>query len=189
MDEEEQNQNAEENAIAQESEKRFFVSQLVQHKYHGRGRVVGIEGQFYVMQFKNDIRKVPFSYKEMEAVTMDVDPEIERLRIAVREVLGDYGWIDVDLEMGKRWRGGVMRLVPGVEGTQAKDIPLEAFFKKIVSVREKLRVLEQKINNHPALEQEDRIELQGYITRCYGSLTTFNVLFADEASHFVGGSS
>ena len=82
--------------------------------------------------------------------------------------------------------GGTLRLIPGQEGTQPKDVPLEAFFKKIIGIREKLRVLEQKINNHKALSADDKVDLQGYITRCYGSLTTFNVLFASKASGFVG---
>jgi hypothetical protein len=60
------------------------------------------------------------------------------------------------------------------------------FFKKLIGVREKLRVLEQKINNHPTLASEEKIELEGYITRCYGSLTTFNVLFAAKESQFHG---
>ena len=102
------------------------------------------------------------------------------------EVLGDHGWIDVDLELGKRWVGGTLRLVPGKEGTQAKDLPLEIFFKKIISIRDRLRVLEQKLNSHPSLAPEEKLELQGYISRCYGSLTTFNVLFGAAESQFKG---
>ena len=82
--------------------------------------------------------------------------------------------------------GGTLRLTPGREGTQAKDIPIEVFFKKLIGVRDRLRVLEQKINGHAALSPEEKLELQGYITRCYGGLTTFNVLFGNRASSFVG---
>ena len=102
------------------------------------------------------------------------------------EVLGDHGWIDVDLELGKRWVGGTLRLVPGKEGTQAKDLPLEVFFRKIIGIRDRLRVLEQKLNSHPGLAPEEKLELQGYISRCYGSLTTFNVLFGAAESQFKG---
>lgn len=175
-----------ENAEVTKGVARFYVSQVIQHKYNGRGRIVAIEEPFYVIQFKNEVRKVPINYQEMDAVVTDTDPLVERVKIAVREVLGDYGWIDEDLEMGKRWRGGVLKLIPGLAGNQEKEIPLEAFFKKIIGIREKLRVLEQKINNHTSLEMDEKYELQAYITRCYGSLTTFNVLFAESTSHFVG---
>ena len=98
----------------------------------------------------------------------------------------DLGWIDVELDLGRRWVGGTLKLIPGKEGTQAKDIPIEAFFKKILGMRDRLRVLEQKINAHPTLTPEEKLELDGYITRCYGSLTTFNVLFATGEGQFKG---
>ncbi len=72
------------------------------------------------------------------------------------------------------------------QGRQVKDIPVEALFRKVTAVREKLRVLEQKINNHPRLDVADKADLQSYLTRCYGSLTTFNFLFAEESDRFRG---
>lgn len=72
------------------------------------------------------------------------------------------------------------------QGREAKAIPVESLFKKVTSVREKLRVLEQKLNNHPSLDAADKADLQVYITRCYGSLTTFNFLFAEEGDKFRG---
>ena len=92
----------------------------------------------------------------------------------------------MDLELGKRWVGGTLKLVPGKDETQAKDVPIEVFLKKLIGVRDRLRVLEQKLNSHPSLTPEEKLDLQGYITRCYGSLTTFNVLFSNRASWFVG---
>jgi hypothetical protein len=91
--------------------------------------------------------------------------------------------------IGDRWAGGQLVLKPGRGGTQEKAVPIESFFRKIVNVRERLRVLEQRINGHPKLTDADRLELQEYVTRAYGSLTTFNVLFADPADRFVGTSS
>jgi hypothetical protein len=164
----------------------FAIGTLIQHAHLGAGRVVGFSGEFYVIHFKGEVRNVPFSYQEMKALETTEDPELQRIKLAVREVLGDYGWADADLEVNKRWLGGTLKLIPGKEDTQPKDIPVEVFIKKIVGVREKLRVLEQKINNHPNLDAADKLELQGYITRSYGSLTTFNSLFSDKASHFVG---
>jgi hypothetical protein len=92
----------------------------------------------------------------------------------------------VDLELGKRWVGGTLKLIPGKEDTQPKDVPIEMFFKKIIGIRDKLRVLEQKINANPALSSEEKLDLDGYITRCYGSLTTFNVLFSTKEGQFRG---
>ncbi len=84
-----------------------------------------------------------------------------------------------------RWRGGEIVLRPGKPGLQEKSIPIDSFFQKIVSVRNRLRVLEQQVNAMD-VPVELKIKLQSYITGCYGSLTSFNVLFADEADRFRG---
>jgi len=163
------------------------IGALVTHVDYGRGRIVRYQDDGYLIHFKTgETRWVGFQFHGLKALESEAarDPELDRVQQAVREVLLDYGWRDADLEMGKRWLGGTMRLIPGQEGTQPKDVPLEAFFKKIIGVREKLRVLEQKLNNHASLSGDEKVELQGYITRCYGSLTTFNALFATKGSYF-----
>jgi hypothetical protein len=108
-------------------------------------------------------------------------------RSVLRDILRDELGVG-DFALGERWQGGEMVLVPGKDGTQEKRIPLDSLFRKIVLVREKLRVLEQRINNHEKLSDEDRLQLQQYITQCYGSLTTFNVLFRNKADQFSGQS-
>ena len=167
----------------------FAVGSLIQHAHYGAGRIVGFEGEFYVIHFRGDVRNVPFSYQEIKPLQTTEDPQLQQIKLAVQEVLGDYGWVDTNLEIHKRWIGGTLKLIPGKEDTQSKEIPVEVFIKKIIGVREKLRVREQKINNHPNLDAADKLELQGYITRSYGSLTTFNSLFADKVSNFVGTAS
>ena len=112
------------------------------------------------------------------------DEDLRRIVQAVRAVLNAEQ--SVTGAIGERWVGGQLVMKPGKAGTQDKMIPIEVFFRKITAVREKLRVLEQRINGHPKLSDEDRAQLQDYITRAYGSLTTFNVLFAEAEDRFVG---
>ena len=116
-----------------------------------------------------------------ELLDMDADEFREVLRAVIREELGVGR-----AELGARWMGGEMVLVPGKEGTQEKRIPIEALFHKVVMIRDKLRVLEQKLNSHAHLGDDEKVQLQQYITQCYGSLTTFNVLFADRDDGFIG---
>lgn len=105
----------------------------------------------------------------------------EILRDIVREEL-DLGYVPI----GDRWVGGKLILQPRSHEHQSKEIPIDSFFHKICMVRDRLRVLEQKINTHPKLSDAERIDLQQYITKCYGSLTSFNMLFRDRTRWFVG---
>jgi hypothetical protein len=166
---------------------RLGVGTIVKHVQFGLGRVVGYEPGQYVIVFRGgDTRRVALTYDGLEVEERRGDPETDRMRQAVRDVLGDHGWIDVDLELSPRWSGGTLRMIPGKADLQAKDVPIDVFFRKIVGIRDRLRVLEQKINANARLASEEKLELQGYITRCYGSLTTFNVLFAAEGGRVQG---
>jgi hypothetical protein len=116
-----------------------------------------------------------------ELLDMDADEFREVLRSVIREELGV-----TRTPIAVRWAGGEMVLKPGKEGTQEKRVPIETLFHKIVMIRDKLRVLEQKVNSHPQLSDEDKVQMQQYITQCYGSLTTFNVLFSTREDGFIG---
>jgi hypothetical protein len=114
--------------------------------------------------------------------------KIDRIvRAAVRAELEATLGDGAEVAFAGRWQGGKLVLVPRESGLAVREIPLEAFFHKVVMVRDRLRVLEQRINAHAGLSDEDKVELQQYITRCYGSLTTFNVLFKDTADQFSSG--
>jgi hypothetical protein len=91
-----------------------------------------------------------------------------------------------DVPLAQKWEGGTVKLVPANPELQAKDLPIDSLFHKVVMVRDRLRVLEQKLNAHPKLSDAEKVEMQQYVTRCYGSLTTFNVLFRDKNDQFIG---
>lgn len=107
------------------------------------------------------------------------------LKQALRDALGEEGLAGT-ASLAQRFRGGTLTIRPADSTLQPKDVPLEDFFRKIVRVRDQLRILEQKLNGLEKLDAEERRTLQGYVTRCYGTLTTFNVLFQDKGDQFVG---
>ena len=111
--------------------------------------------------------------------------DTEEFRRVLRQVLAEELAIS-PVELGGRWQGGELVLKPGKEGTAEKRVPIETFFHKIVMIRDKLRVLEAKLNSSDKLTAEDKVQLQQYVTNCYGSLTTFNVLFAEKNDSFSG---
>jgi hypothetical protein len=126
------------------------------------------------------VDRTPLSFPE-DLLEMDA----EQFRRVLSEVIRDELGVG-EVEMAGKWQGGEMILKPGKEGLQEKRIPIEGLFRKIVTIRDKLRVLEQRINSHAKLGDDEKVQLQQYVTGCYGTLTTFNVLFADRDDQFIG---
>jgi hypothetical protein len=118
----------------------------------------------------------------MEPTKVEIDYGL--LKRALREVLEEAA--PGAPEIMPRFANGTLVLKPKDPTTQPKELPIKEFFSKIVRLRDQLRVLEQKINGHEKLSAEDKSIMQGYITRCYGTLTTFNILFREERDRFVG---
>jgi hypothetical protein len=147
------------------------------------GRTASTEGRRTASAVRNVPIAAPAAPLTLPEDLLDMDAEEFKkvLSQVIREELG-VGTV----EIAGRWDGGEMVLKPGKEGLQEKRIPLDSLFHKIVMIRDRLRVLEQKINTHPKLASDEKIQLQQYVTGCYGSLTTFNVLFADREDQFVG---
>ncbi len=133
---------------------------------------------------REDDRALPPPKKPLPqeiGIDMDQDEFRDVLRQILREELGA-----TEVTLGERWRGGEIVIKPGRDDTQEKSVPIDTFFHKIVMIRDKLRVLEQKINGNKTMTSAEKVQLQQYITGCYGSLTSFNVLFADKAESFSG---
>ncbi|MDR1681473.1 MAG: hypothetical protein LBS12_06810 [Prevotellaceae bacterium] len=166
----------------------------VEHDRYGAGYVLAVSLTNYDIIFerggKLSLLKST-AMNEMEVVeAVETDDDTPKLTLAEVEsvltlLLDRHNGLEHDVELGDRWQGGIMILKPANDSLP-KEIPIEIFFHKIVMLRDRLRVLEQNINSHKRLSDEDKVGLQQYISRIYGSLTTFNVLFKDKRDYFVG---
>jgi hypothetical protein len=163
----------------------------VTHSAFGRGVVVDMSPAYAKVYFHDLDKSKQISRDGDELELLQAGEggpslSLEEIEDVIWRVLTKHGGVQELVHLGDRWLGGTMLLQPADKSLQAKEMPLDAFFHKIVMLRDRLRVLEQQINIHPKLNDEDRVHLQQYITRIYGSLTSFNVLFKHKADHFKG---
>ena len=174
----------------------LHVGMKVKHPHHGMGVVKAVTEQTVDIRFDDAMRTIAPETSELEAfearasltgLDMPLAQFIEKTTQAVLTELGVERPGQVVEQLGSRWHGGRMMLHPADASLQAKEVPLDVFFHKVVMLRNNLRVLEQKINSHEKLSDADKVEFQQYITRSYGSLTTFNVLFKNKEDQFKGG--
>ncbi|HVV00409.1 MAG TPA: hypothetical protein VHH88_03540 [Verrucomicrobiae bacterium] len=171
----------------------LHIGMKVRHPQYGVGVVKSISATTADIQFDDGSRTVAPEASELEPaepraqltgldrpltqfIAETVDATISRLGLERPE--------SAPAAMGARWHKGKLVLHPADPTLQTKEVPLEIFFHKIVGMRNQLRVLEQKINAHEKLSDAEKIEMQQYITRCYGSMTTFNVLFREKEDQF-----
>ena len=167
------------------------IGTRLQHTHYGQGVITGIKYATYLITFINhgtkEIDKNDTSLDEIipDNVTAEIETssDVEKSLLKILRLWGGFSEI---VPLGDRWKGGVMLLQPADKSQKPKDVPIEAFFHKIVMLRDRLRVLEQQINAHKTLSDDDKVNLQQYITRIYGSLTTFNVLFKNKEQWFIG---
>jgi len=167
------------------------IGTRLQHTHFGPGVIVGIKYATYIISFINhgirEIDKTDPKLDEIipENITLEIETHSETER-SLLKILRLWGGVTENVPLGDKWTGGVMLLQPSDKSLKPKEISVEDFFHKIVMLRDRLRVLEQNINSNKKLSDEEKVNIQQYITRCYGSLTTFNVLFRNKEDWFVG---
>jgi hypothetical protein len=172
------------------AETNLGVGSRIKHPQFGKGVIVQIRSDAYEITFiEHGIRVILRDYEGLEIIEAVETPSdlatYEKVEKSLIRVLRRFSDLQETVHMGSKWTGGKLVMVPGDPGLKEKEIPIDAFFHKIVMVRDRLRVLEQKINTSD-LTDEAKVEMQQYITRVYGSLTTFNVLFKNKEDQFVG---
>ena len=167
------------------------IGTRLQHTQFGPGVVVGVRYATYLISFiHHGIKEIDKNDNKLEEIIPEnVTVEIETISAVEKSLLKILRlWSDASeiVPLGDRWIGGTMLLQPADKTQKPKEVPVDVFFHKIVMLRDRLRVMEQQINAHKLLTDEDKVNLQQYITRIYATLTTFNVLFKNKEHWFVG---
>lgn len=168
------------------------VGSRVKHPAYGDGVVIRLHAAAYELSFTlYGIKLVGREYDKWEIV--EAIEAVETVSFtdaekALIKILKNYNGLSEEVPLGDRWLGGTLVLRPSDPDLKDKEMEIDTFFHKIVMVRDRLRVMEQRINSSN-LTDEEKVNLQQYITRIYGSLTSFNVLFKYKDDHFKGSKS
>ena len=165
------------------------IGSRINHAEYGKGVVTNVSSKEYWVTFIDgglETIAINGEFEVIEATENEVDTiSLFDVEQSLLSILKKWNGLGEPVAIGDKWKGGNMKLVSGQSGLAHKDVPIDVFFHKIVMLRDRLRVMEQKINASN-LEEIEKVELQQYITRIYGSLTTFNILFKSQNDHFVG---
>jgi hypothetical protein len=165
------------------------IGSRINHAEYGKGVVTNVSSKEYWVTFIDgglETIAIDSEFEVIEAAENEVDTiSLYDVEQSLLSILKKWNGLGEPVAIGDKWKGGNMKLIPGQAGLAHKDVPIDVFFHKIVMLRDRLRVMEQKINASN-LEEIEKVELQQYITRIYGSLTTFNILFKSQNDYFVG---
>jgi len=165
------------------------VGSRIKHVTYGVGVVVRLHKKVYDICFVDlGVKMVSkdFVVEIIERIEPEYHVSFSEAEDALIKILREWSDVTEVVSIADRWKNGVMVLQPGDKTLQSKEVTIDIFFNKIVMLRDRLRVMEQKINAHKILTNEEKVDLQQYITRIYGSLTTFNVLFKHKGDQFEG---
>ncbi|GAA4973613.1 hypothetical protein [Algibacter aquimarinus] len=165
------------------------ISSRINHPEFGKGVVTNVTSQYYWVTFIDsglETIDLDSNFEVIEAAQDDVDTisffEVESSLVKILKKWGDTSEI---IPIADKYKGGKLILEPADSNLKSYELPIDKFFHKIIMVRDRLRVMEQRINSSN-LDEQSKIDLQQYITRIYGSLTSFNVLFKSDSHKFVG---
>lgn len=168
------------------------ISSRIKHPEYGLGVVTNVTSKHYWVTFiENGLETIDIDsdFEVIDAVEDEVDSvSFYEVETVLRNMLKKWSDVSEIVPIGDKWKGGNLILEPGDTNLKSKELPIDSFFHKIIMVRDRIRVMEQKINSSN-LDDQEKIDLQQYITRIYGSLTTFNVLFKNKSQQFVGSRS
>lgn len=171
----------------------LHIGMKVRHPQYGVGTVKTLSERTAEVRFEDAQRTIDpdlsaTTAAEAQASVSGLDVPLKQfVEMTVESALDRLGYENPDVyieQLGSRWHKGRVVLHPSDPTLTTKEVPLEVFFHKIVGLRNQLRVLEQKINGHPNLSDGEKVEFQQYISRCYGSMTTFNLLFKNKEDQF-----
>ncbi len=165
------------------------VGSRIVHPSFGSGVVVRLHKRVYEICFMDKGLKMvnkDFTLEVIERIEPEYAESFSEAEDALMKILRVWSDVNEVVPLGDKWTGGVLVMKPGSDTLKEKEVPIDVFFHKIVMLRDRLRVLEQRINSHEKLTDEDKVNMQQYITRIYGSLTTFNVLFKHKMDYFEG---
>jgi len=171
--------------------KELGIGSRVRHKEYGDGVVIQSKLDYYIITFITvGARKIAKIYEGIEIID-ELEPaddmvSFEQVENAIINILRRFSDIQETVHIADKWKNGKIVFEPADKNVKGYEMPIDTFFHKIVMVRDRLRVMEQRINSSDNLDDAEKVDLQQYITRIYGSLTSFNILFKNKLDNFVG---
>jgi hypothetical protein len=167
------------------------IGSRVEHPEFGKGVVIQVYNDSYEITFMDfGVKSIARTFDKLKVLDYRGSDDdllsFAKVEKVFRKLLTSMTDMQEIIPLGDKWRGGLLILKPGNDNLKPKEMPIETFFHKIVMLRDRVRVMEQKVNASKGLDDEEKVAIQQYITRIYGSLTSFNVLFDFKEHHFKG---